>query len=66
MQTIINISAIKKYNKYRCQFFFSVVEKEDIIKNYTNNPKKVTQETDIPVNSLGQRKLFCEICPNFL
>ena len=45
-----SIRAIKKYNRTRHQFFFSVVENEDIIKELQKlNPKKVAQETDIPV-----------------
>ena len=48
-----SINAIKKYNRTRYQFFFSEVEKEDIIKALQKlNPKKVTQETDIHVKIL--------------
>ena len=54
-----SISAIKKYNRTRHQFFFSIVEKEDIIKELQKlNPKKVTQETDIPVKILNYNKYF--------
>ena len=54
-----SISAIKKYNRTRHQFFCSVVWKEKIIKELQKlNPKKVTQETDTPVKILKDNKDF--------
>ena len=54
-----SIGAIKKYNRTRHQFFFPVVVKEDIIKELQKlNPKKVTQEKDIPVKILKGNKYF--------
>ena len=54
-----SISAIRKYNRTLHQFFFSVVEKEVIIKELQKlNPQKVTQETDITVKILKDNKYF--------
>ena len=54
-----SISAIEKFNRTRHQFFFSVVEKEDIITELQElNPKKATQETEIPVKLLKDIKTF--------
>ena len=54
-----SISAVNKYNTNSLQFFFTVVEKEDIIQELQKlNPKKVTQETDIPVKILKDNKDF--------
>ena len=57
-----SISAIRKYNRTHHQFFFSVVGKENIIKELQKlNPKKVTQETDITVKILKDKKhIFAE------
>ena len=52
-----SISAIKEYNRTFHQFFFPVVEKENIIKELQKlNLKKVTQETDIQVKILKDSK----------
>ena len=52
-----SINAIKQYNRIYCQFFFSLVEKEDIIKELPKlNPKRVTQETDTPAKILDDNK----------
>ena len=54
-----SISAIKEYNRTSHQFFFPVVEKENIIKELQKlNLKKVTQETDIQVKILKDSKNF--------
>ena len=54
-----NISAVKKYKRNRHQFFFSVVEKENIIKELQKlNLKNLTQEADIPVKVLKDNKEF--------
>ena len=54
-----SISAIKKYNKTRHQFFFSVIEKENMVKELQKlNPKKLTHETDIPLKFLKDIKYF--------
>ena len=54
-----SISAVKKYNRTRHKFFFSVVEMENIIKELQKlNLKKLTQEADIPVKILKDSKDF--------
>ena len=53
-----SISAMKKYNRTSHQFFFSVVEKENIIEELQKLNPKVTQETDIPVKILKDNKDF--------
>ena len=54
-----SISAIKEYNRTCHQFFFPVVEKENIIKELQKlNLKKVTQKTDIQVKILKDSKYF--------
>ena len=54
-----SINTIKKYSRNHRKFFFSVVEKEDLIKElHILNPKKITQETDIPVKALKDNKDF--------
>ena len=56
-----SISAVKKYNRTRHRFFFSVVEKESIIKELQKlNLKRLTQEADIPVKVLKDNKDFFE------
>ena len=56
-----SISAVKKYNKTRHKFFFSVVEKESIIKELQKlNLKRLMQKADIPVKVLKDKKDFFE------
>ena len=57
-----SISAVKKYNRTRHQFSFSVFEKENILKELQKlNLKKLTQEADMPVKILKDNKDFIDI-----
>ena len=59
MQTILVALILSKNTIETIGSFFSVVEKEDLIKElHKLNPKKITQETDIPVKTLKDNKDF--------
>ena len=59
MQTILVALILSKNTIETIGSFFSVVEKEDLIKElHKLNPKQMTQETDISVKALKDNRDF--------